>query len=238
MAIAAILVLSLAATYLYFSRSEEDVSVSVLVIDSWGIESGSYYPWIWLNSTDDRLRDLESMTLEILFSDTGTGEYVCGFSYGGFPLSYSNESWSVRQRLSFQDFSPAEYLVDVYLNCTFGCFESPVIHANAHVQGNMNLPSEQPPLPRVLGIMFFPTEDEGIWHYNVSIEDPDQDGDCAGIYASNRSGYTIWHVLTNNTDYNLIWVIEGDADLSQKPSSILVQVTDEDGPYADARFYP
>lgn len=236
LALTVIVVLSLMGAYLYIPDNEDDLSVSLLSIDSWSIESGSYYPWIWLNSTDDRLQRCTSAEFEIRFSNAVTGEHVCGWGSNGALIYRSNGTWCVQERLSLQGSTAGDYGVDVYLNCTFDGFETPETRANVHVQGSISLPSEHPLLPRVLGIMFFPTEDEGIWHYNVTIEDPDQDGDCAHVYASNRSGYTIWHVLANNTVGHLIWDIEGDADLSQTPSSILVQVTDEDGPYADARF--
>ncbi|UCE80677.1 MAG: hypothetical protein JSV94_05905 [Methanobacteriota archaeon] len=236
LALTVIVVLSLVGSYFFIRDNEDDITISPLSIDSWGIESGSYYPWIWLNSTDDRLQRCTGAELEIRFSNAVTREYVCGWGSNGALIYSSNGTWSVQERLSLQGYTAGDYGVDVYLNCTFDGFESPATYAYVHVQGSINLPSERPPLPRVLGITFFPIDENGVWCYSITIEDPDQDGDCAHVYASNRSGYTIWHVLANNTDGHLIWGIDGDANISQTPSSILVQVTDKDGPYADARF--
>lgn len=228
--------LSAVGLYAYFIM-RDDSSRDILPLESLDIEMGSYYPWLWVNSTDDSLTIGHSCRLDVNFINESTGERAYTIGTGG-AFRFANGTWSLKRQLDLQNLSPGNYSLDVYVNCTFYAFEVPTPHPKyGHIQGNMSLPSERPLLPRVLGIKLDYDDEHGSWHYYVELQDPDMDGDAAYVYVSNKSGYTVFHTpWINNTDRNLTWVLEGYVETTAPFDCLGVEVKDKDGPHAEARF--
>ena len=225
--------------YVYFSVREEESSEDVLQLESLDFELGSYYPWLWVNSTDDSLIAGHSCRLEINFFNESTGERALTFGTGGV-FRFANGTWSLMQQLDLQNLSPGNYSIDLYANCTFfalGAKAPTPSPKYGRLQGNISLPSERPLLPRVLGVILDYDDEHGAWRYHVELEDPDQDGDTAYVYVSNNSGYTVFHTpWINNTDRNLTWVLEGFVETTASFDYLGVEVKDIDGPHSDAWF--
>jgi hypothetical protein len=237
LAVAALVTLSAVAVFFIFDEGKDEAVVATIEVESWNLESGSYYPWVWVNLSREVSQSAVFADLRIVFHDATTGAYASGSTFHSVPLIDVDGTWSVNRRLSLQNVDSGDYRADVYANCTVNPFDAGEARANAHVSKNISLPIERPALPRVLGIQIVPLDEEGCWHYTVTIEDPDRDGDCAEVVASNKTGYSIYNGLANNSDELLAWVIEGDMDLACEQFSFSVWVTDKDGPYARATFY-
>lgn len=231
------IVLSAIGLDVYFSVRDEESSKDVLQLESLHIELGSYYPWLWVNSTDDSLTVDHSCRLDINFFNESTGERARTIGTGGF-FRFANGTWSLMQQLDLQNLSPGNYSIDLYVNCTFYAFESPTPPPKyGRLQGNISLPSERPLLPRVLGVMLGYDDEHGAWRYHVELQDPDQDGDTAHVYVSDKSGYTVFHTpWINNTNRNLTWVLEGFVETTASFDFLWVEVKDIDGPHSDAWF--
>jgi hypothetical protein len=231
------IMLSAIGLYAYFSMRGEESSEDVLQLESLDFESGSYYPWLWVNSTDDSLIIDHSCRLDINFFNESTGERALTIGTGG-TFRFANGTWSLMQQLDLQNLSPGNYSIDLYANCTFFAFEAPTPPPKyGRLQGNISLPPERPLLPRVLGVKLDYDDEHGAWRYHVELEDPDQDGDTAYVYVSNKSGFTVFHTpWVNNTNRNLTWVLEGFVETTVPFDFLGVEVKDKDGPHSDAWF--
>lgn len=233
----AAMMLSAIGLYTYFSTPDEDPYDDVLELQSLDIESGSYYPWLWVNSTDDSLAMDPGCRLDVNFINQSTGERAFTFSTDSIFL-FANGTWTLTHQLDLQNMSPDTYSLDVYVNCTFYGFEAtPLSPKHGLIHGNISLPSERPVLPRVLGVKLYPDDEVGYWFYCVEFQDPDQDGDTAYVYVSNKSGFTVFHTpWINNTGMNLTWIMEGYVETTAPFDGLGVHVTDKDGPHSEAWF--
>jgi len=236
LAVVAIMLLAI-SLYAYFSMREEDSSDDILQLDSLDIETGSYYPWIWVNSTDDSLTAMHSCGLDVNFINVSTGERAYTIGTGGH-FHFTNGTWSLMQQLDLQYLSPGNYSIDLYANCTFYAFaEAPELPPkHGRIQGNISLPSERPLLPRVLGVKLDYDDEQGAWYYYVELRDPDMDGDTASVYVAGKSGSVFNAPWTNNTDKNLTWVLEGYFETTASFRYLGVMVKDKDGPHSEATF--
>ncbi len=228
------ILLSVAIAYNYdIGRNVNDDSENVISVESWSIESGSYYPWLWINLTDDLPSTPIYSALLVKGYYEETGE--CAFAQGRSPIIYGS---SMQEKLNLQNMEPGDYRIEIYLNCTFGGTELPTTFGSAHLEGaNISLPMDRPIFPQVLGIMLTYSEPDDCWHYAITIEDPDQDGDRAQVWVSNETGYSIYNAWGNNTGNLLTWIMEGDMALDAPPGILSIEVLDDDGPYAMATFH-
>jgi hypothetical protein len=227
------------AGYVYLSTRGEDSSDDALQLqlDSLVIEKGTWYPWLWINSTDGNLKMYNSCGLEVQVINMSTNERAYTIGTGG-NFRLTNGTWSLTQQLDLQYLVPGNYTFKVFVNCTFyeGVETPTPSPRHGIIQGNVSMPLERPVLPRVIGITLDQNDENGTWHYRLELSDPDMDGDAIHFGVADKSGTLFYVPWTNSTDNSLVWVLEGYFELSVPFQFSFVFLKDKDGPHSETNF--
>lgn len=238
---AAIVAAAVIAAFLLSGDSDSN-DIQPLAVESWNVESGSYYPHYWINVSEDLREGLlyghsgTDVTLQLFNHSSGVRKLTTS---GGSRIDYGPVTM-IHGTLNLQGFDAGVFVIHAFVNATTGGGPNPIVEKRFEDAMEITLPAERPPVPLVTQVSVTYNATTSLWHYTVEMVDPDADCDTLDVYLSDKEGFTKYHARVNNTLNATAWSYEADINvtLSHRQYNLSAQVTDRDGPYSTEWIVP